>query len=151
MFDPTTLVGFHTWLSLIALATGLVAVADLLAGRVRGGLTLVYLATAVATDVTGYMFAFTGLLPSHVVGALSLLALAAAIAARGAGAASRTYILGIVASVYLLAFVAVAQAFLKVPALNALAPTQSEPPFAIAQGVLLLAFVALGVAALRRR
>ena len=42
------------------------------------------------------------------------------------------------------------QAFGKLPALHALAPNGSEPPFAIAQGLTLVIFVALGALALRR-
>ena len=154
MFDPTTLVGFHTWLSLIALAAGFVVVADLLGGRRRSAWTLVFLVTAILTSVTGFLFPYTGFLPSHGVGVLSLIALAAAVAALYAfglaGAWRRIYVVGIVVAEYFLAFVAIAQAFLKVPSLNALAPTQSEPPFAIAQGVLLVVFVVLGVMAVRR-
>jgi hypothetical protein len=57
-----------------------------------------------------------------------------------------------VAALYLNVFVLVAQGFLKVPFLHDFAPTGSEPPFAIAQGIVLLIFVALGIfAALRFR
>jgi hypothetical protein len=41
--------------------------------------------------------------------------------------------------------VLVAQGFMKVPALHELAPTGSEPPFAIVQGIVLLIFIALGI------
>ena len=53
-------------------------------------------------------------------------------------------------ALYLNVFVLVVQAFLKVPALKALAPTQSEPPFAIAQLVVLVFFLYVGVRAAMR-
>lgn len=153
MFDVTTFTGFHTWLSLIAIATGVVVLAGMLSSRMMPVWTGVFLATAVATSVTGYGFPFTGILPSHVVGAVALGILAVALAARYTFHLARAwrwiYAAGAVASLYLLVFVAVAQAFGKVPALHALAPTQSEPPFAIAQGVVLIVFVLLGIGAAR--
>src|SRR6476469_6187241 len=104
MFDPTTFTGFHTWLSIIALVTGLVVLAVLIA--------------AASTSITGFGFPFTGLLPSHVVGSISLAALVVAAAAlysfRLLGPWRLAYVVGICVSVYLLAFVAVAQLFLKV-------------------------------------
>jgi hypothetical protein len=92
-------------------------------------------------------------MPSHMVGIAALLVLAVVIAAsavfRRNGAWRRIHAAGLVASWYFLVFVAVAQAFAKVPALKATAPTQSEPPFAIAQLVVLALFVALGWMAVR--
>jgi hypothetical protein len=151
MFDPTTLVGFHTWLSLTALAAGLVVTGGLLRGRSLPGWTGVFLAAAVATSVTGFLLPATQLLPSHIVGILALAALAVAILARYrfrmAGAWRWIYSVTAITNVYLLAFVGVAQAFLKVPALQALAPTGSEPPFAVTQLLVLVVFGALAVAA----
>lgn len=153
MFDPTTWTGFHTWLSLIAIATGFIVMADLIAGRDRRGWTMAFLVTAFATSATGFGFPFNGVLPSHIVGAIALAVLAVTVPAlthfHRAGRWGLVYAIGIVASQWLLVFVAIAQAFAKVPALKALAPTQSEPPFAIAQGVVLLLFVLAGVAAVR--
>lgn len=160
MFDPTTLTGIHTWLSLIAIAAGLVVVVDLVRGTAGGGLasaflTTAFLTTAFLTSATGFLFPFNGILPSHIVGAIALVVLAvAAYALYGAhlaGAWRGVYAGTAVASLYFLIFVGVAQAFAKVPALKAAAPTQSEPPFAVAQGVVLLAFVAVGVLAVRGR
>jgi hypothetical protein len=151
MFDPTTLVGFHTWMSLIALGTGFVVTAGLLGGRSLPGWTGVFLATAVATSVTGFPLPAPHFLPSHAVGILALASLAVAIVARYpyrmAGAWRWIYVVTAVANVYLLAFVGVVQAFLKVPALHALAPTGSEPPFAVTQLLVLVLFAALTVAA----
>ncbi|MDE1146957.1 MAG: hypothetical protein PW843_10090 [Azospirillaceae bacterium] len=154
MFDPLSYVGFHTDLSLVALAIGLYLVAALITNRVPRTLTAVYLAAAVLTDLTGFGFPFTGFLPSHGVGVLSLLILVVAIVAlylfHLRGWWRVLYAASLTASVFFLAFVAVAQSFQKVAALNALAPTGSEPPFAVAEGVVLLLFIALGVLAARR-
>lgn len=155
MFDPTTWTGFHTWLSIIAIATGFVVLADLIAGRDRRGWVAAFLATALATSATGFGFPFNAVLPSHIVGVVALVVLAVTVPARyhfrRTGRWNTVYAVGIVASQWLLVFVAIAQAFAKVPALQSLAPTQSEPPFAIAEGVVLLLFVLAGVAALRGR
>lgn len=153
MFDPTTWTGLHTWLSLIAIAAGFVVIASLITGHERRGWTVLFLVTAFATSATGFGFPFTGVLPSHIVGVIALLVLAVTVPAdyvfRRAGRWNMVYALGIVASQWLLVFVAVAQLFAKVPGLHALAPTQAEPPFAIAQGIVLLLFVLAGIAAVR--
>jgi hypothetical protein len=153
MFDPTTLLGLHTWLSLIGLASGFIVMIGLIQSRPLDGWTAVFLATTVLTSLTGYGLPADRILPSHIVGAISLVALAAAITARYvaglAGPWRLTYVIGAMVALYLNAFVAVVQAFRKIPALNALAPTESEPPFAIAQGLLLVAFVTLTIWAAR--
>jgi hypothetical protein len=147
MFDPTTLVGFHTWLSLIAIAAGVPVALALLRGEVSGGWTGLYLVTAIATSATGFLFPFSGVLPSHIFGVVSLLLLlpaAYALYVRSlAGGWRRLYAIATMLALYLLVFVAVVQVFMKVPSLNAIAPTQSEPPFAIAQGMVLLVFATL--------
>lgn len=155
MFDPTTLTGIHTWISLLAIAAGLIVVAGLLGGTARPPATGLFLATAVLTSATGFLFPFSGLKPSHVVGVVALLILAIALyglyARHLAGRWRPIYVASAVASLYLLVFVGVAQAFAKVPALQTLAPTQSEPPFAIAQAVVLLIFGFVGYRAVRAR
>jgi predicted membrane protein len=104
--------------------------------------------------VTGFGFPVDKFLPSHAFGIISLVLLLLVILARYtfhlAGAWRWIYALGLVITVYLDAFVAVVQAFLKIPALHALAPAGSEPPFAIAQGVLLVVFVVLAIMAAKR-
>jgi hypothetical protein len=154
MFDPTTLTGFHTWLSLIAILAGFFVVPALLRGHTRPGWTGTFLSTAFATSATGFAFPFTGILPSHIFGAVSLVLIGLAgyglYARMLQGTWRRIYAICVVIAQYLLCFVAVVQAFLKVPALNALAPTQSEPPFAIAQGLLFVVFAALTILAARR-
>lgn len=150
-FNLSTITAVHTALSIIAIAFGVIVLIALVRGRVLPGWTSWYLATSVATSVTGFFFPFVKLLPSHVVGVLSLIALAVAIQARhGAQLVGRwraSYAVSCMVSIYFLVFVAIAQAFTKVPALHALAPTLAEPPFAIANGVVLLAFAGLTVMA----
>ena len=154
IFDVTTLVGFHTVVSLIALVAGVLVVFGMVGSATMPGLTALFLATAVITSATGFLFPVDRILPSHIFGVVSLLALAAAMAGRYAfgfaGGWRVTYVLCVVLATYLDAFVAVVQTFLKVPAAHALAPTQTEPPFAIAQGLLLLVFAVLAVLAARR-
>ena len=154
MFDPTTFVGFHTWLSLVAIVAGFPVAAGLMKGHVRPGWTGVFLSTAFATSATGYGFPFNGVLPSHIVGAISLILVGIAgyalYARRLDGIWRRAYAITVMLTFYLLLFVLVAQLFSKVPALRAMAPTQSEPPFAISEGLLFVVFVVLTWLAARR-
>jgi uncharacterized membrane protein len=154
MFDPTTFVGFHTWLSLIAIVAGFPVAAGFLSGHIRPGWTGTFLSTAFATSATGFGFPFNGVLPSHIIGAISLVLVGLAGYALYArlleGAWRRAYAITVMLTFYLLLFVLVAQLFSKVPALHSLAPTQSEPPFAIAEGLLLVVFVVLTWQAARR-
>lgn len=154
VLDPTTLVGFHTWLSLIAIVAGVPMTAALLKGHLNQRWNGLFLSTAFATSATGYAFPFSGVLPSHIVGAISLALIAVAgLALYGFGlreAWRRIYAITAVLAFYLLVFVLIAQLFLKVPALHALAPTQSEPAFAIAQALALMVFLVLTVLAARR-
>ncbi|WP_426955369.1 hypothetical protein [Muricoccus radiodurans] len=153
MIELGTLTTLHTGISYAALATGLVTVVQMLRGVPAPGWTMLFLATAVLTSATGFLFPFNGVLPSHVVGGIALLVLALALAARYAfrlnGAWGPVYAGGLVASLYFLVFVGIAQAFAKVPVLHSAAPTQSEAPFAIAQAVALVGFIVLGIAAVR--
>jgi hypothetical protein len=116
--------------------------------------TAIFLIFTVLTSVTGFLFPFVHLLPSHVVGILSLLVLAVAIFARYprrlGGAWRRIYVICAMVALYLNCFVLVVQMFLKVPALHALAPKGNEPPFLIAQLALLAIFVWLTIVAARR-
>jgi hypothetical protein len=141
----------HVVLSLVGVCSGFVVIFGLLGGKRLDGLTEIFLATTVATSVTGFGFPFDHFLPSHFVGLMSLLVLAVAILARYAfhlsGAWRRIYVAGAVVALYLNVFVGIVQAFLKIPALNAMAPTQSEPPFFVAQLVTMALFVWLGIGA----
>ena len=117
--------------------------------RERSGWTSLFLTTTIATSVTGYLFPVDRILPSHIVGAISLVALALAVWARGKANWRRTFAATTVFSLYLNVFVLVVQLFLKVPFLHALAPTQTEGAFQIVQGAVLFAFCAIGFRALK--
>ena len=149
----TTFTFVHGVISLVGILSGLVVLFGLIAGKRLDGWTALFLITTVATSVTGFMFPFHKLLPSHVVGGISLVVLAIAIYARYsrhlAGGWRRTYVISSAIALYLNVFVLVVQLFEKVPALNALAPTQSELPFKITQLVVLAIFVVLGIFAAR--
>jgi hypothetical protein len=140
----------HVALSLVGILTGFVVIYGLITSQRFDGMTLVFLASTIATSVTGFppFFRLEKLLPSHVVGVISLVVLALAVYARYQGALaggwSTTYVVAAVIAQYLNVFVLVVQLFLKVPALKALAPTQKEAPFKIAQSVVLLAFIVGG-------
>ncbi len=150
----STFTFIHVALSLVGIVSGLVVVAGMLKSNLLAGWTLLFLATTVATSVTGFGFHREQLLPSHIVGIISLILLAVAILALYVfalrGAWRRIYVVTAVASLFLNVFVLIVQGFLKVPALHALAPTQNEPPFAIAQGIALIAFIAIGISAARK-
>jgi hypothetical protein len=146
----------HTALSLIGIASGFVVVLGLLAAKPLHGWTGLFLATTLATSVTGFFFPFHGFTPAHGVGIVSVLVLVLASYARYgrhfAGAWRRAYAITAVIALYFNVFVLIVQAFMKVPALQAMAPTQSEPPFIIAQFACLVLFVVLGIlAAIRFR
>ena len=144
----------HTVISLIGIATGLVALAGMLAGKLLNGWTGLFLVTTVLTSVTGFLFPISVFTPALGVGILSMVVLALALAAlyvfHLAGAWRPIYVITAVFALYLNSFVGVVQAFQKVSFLQPLAPTQSEPPFLIAQGLLLGLFVVLGVIATLR-
>lgn len=137
---------FHVVVSLAGIISGLVVAGGLAAGRRLPAWAAVFVVTTIATSVTGFGFPTDALLPSHIVGGISLVVLAAVIAAHFKGWRA-VYASGVVAATYFNSFVLVVQLFRRVPDLSALAPTQSEPPFAIAQFLVLAAFVWLGVAA----
>src|SRR5580765_1376219 len=119
----------HVLVSLVGIASGLIVLFGLLARKRLDGWTLLFLATTAATSITGFAFPAEHLLPSHRVGVVSLVVLAVAILARYgrrlAGTWRRIYIVSAAIALYLNVFVGVVQAFMKVPALNALAPLQS--------------------------
>ena len=144
----------HVIVSLIGIAAGFIVLYGLLGSQKLAGWTAVFLATTILTSVTGFLFPFNGLLPAHVIGAISLIVLAVALAAlhafRLAGPWRWVYVVTALLALYLNVFVGVVQAFQKLAFLQPLAPTQSEPPFAIAQFAVLAIFVALGFLALRR-
>ena len=125
-----------------------------LGGKQSGGLAALFLASTVLTSVTGFFFHSASFGAPHVVGVISLVILAAAILAlyvfRLVGVWRWVYIVGATAALYLNVFVGVVQAFQKLPFLEPLAPTQSEPPFLIAQIAVLAIFILLGFLSLKR-
>jgi hypothetical protein len=150
----TPLVLIHTLISLVGIATGFVVVAGMLRNKRLDRWTGWFLATTILTSASGFILPAAKFMPSHAVGILSLAILAVACYAlyskRMAGRWRAAYVATAVAALYFNVFVLVVQLFVKVPALHALAPQQSEPPFAVAQGVVLLCFVIVGVLAVRR-
>lgn len=147
-----TLLALHVVVSLIGIASGLVALSALGAGRWLGHWHAVFLVTTAATSITGFLFPFSGITPALVVGAISVLTLAIALAALHVfglrGRAGPAYAVSATFALYLNLFVLVVQSFLKVPALQSIAPTQTEAPFVVAQALLLAASMALGAAAI---
>jgi hypothetical protein len=150
----TTLTFVHVVLSLVGILSGLVVVFGWLARKQLDVWTTLFLASTVATSVTGFFFPFHGFTPAIGVGIISLIVLAIAIVAlyarHLAGAWRRTYVISAATALYFNVFVLVVQLFQKVPALKAAAPTQSEPPFRVTQLVVLAIFIVLTVLAAKR-
>lgn len=144
----------HVVISLLAIVSGYVVIGGMLQGQRLPRWTAFFLITTVLTSATGFLFPFVEFKPSYVFAVLSFIALAIAIYAlysqRLSGRWRATYVITAIFSQYLNVFVLIFQAFLKLPPLKALAPTQSEPPFAIAQAVNLVAFLILGYMAVKR-
>ena len=151
----TTSVAIHVAFSLIGIASGIPVVAGLLTGRRLDTTTAVFLISTFATNAGGFLLPADRILPSHIVAVISLALLLPAIYARYArDMADRwrtVYVVGAVLSLYLNVFVGIVQAFQKIPALRAAAPTQSELPFQLAQLAALVIFVALTIGAVRRQ
>jgi len=149
----TTFTLVHTALSLVGIVAGLVVAGGLVTGTRLGRWGAVFLVTTVLTSATGFGFPFVKLIASHVVGIVSLVVLAAVIVAdyvqHFAGRWRASYAVGVVLATYLNVFVLVAQLFKRIPVLFVAAPTQSEPPFAFTQALVLALFVWLGVAAVK--
>jgi hypothetical protein len=146
----------HTLISLVALFAGFVVLFGLLTANRIDGWTKWFLISAVATTVTGFFFPFHVITPAIKLGIISSVVLVITIYARYAkhltGAWRWIYVVGASLALYFNVFVAIVQSFEKIPALKAMAPTQSEPPFKLTQLVALALFVVLTfVAAIRFR
>jgi hypothetical protein len=150
--DTFTLV--HVALSLIGILSGLIVLYGLFISNRMNGWTLLFLITTAATSATGFGFPFHSFTPAIGVGIISLIVLTLAIAARYvfhlADAWRWIYVVGSVVALYFNVCVLVVQSFLKVPALHALAPKGSEPPFAVAQGIVLVLFIIIGILSVKR-
>ena len=144
----------HVAISLIGIVSGLIVLFGMLGARRLAGWTALFLATTVLTSVTGFMFPINGLTPAIVVGVISIVILAIALMAlyvkHLSGAWRWIYVVTALTALYFNVFVLIVQSFQKVPRLQVLAPTQSEPPFLIAQGATLIVFLSLGTLAARR-
>jgi len=144
----------HVVISLVAIVAGLIVVFAMLSNGHSPAWVAFFLVTTILTSVTGFMFPLKAIGPPHIVGAISLVVLALALVAlygrELAGAWRWIYVATSVLALYLNVFVAIVQAFQKLEPFRQLAPTQTEPPFAIAQLLVLVVFMALGVLALRR-
>ena len=144
----------HVLISLTGIGSGLIVLYGLLTAKRLDSWTAVFLVTTVLTSLTGYLFPVEHILPSHIVGAVSLVALAIALVARYArrmeGSWRWIYVVSALIALYLNVFVLVVQSFMKVPAVHALAPTQKEPPFLVVQVTVMAIFVVLGVSAVKK-
>jgi len=145
----TTFTLLHVLISLIGIVVGLIAMTGWLKSDPSRIPTAIFLATTILTSVTGFLFPFTRLLPSHIVGIISLVMLALATFALYAGRVSGfwrpIYTVTAMLSLYLNVFVLLVQAFMKIPMLRAWAPTQTEPAFLVAQGAAFVLFFALTI------
>lgn len=153
-FGSIALTTVHVLISLAGIVSGFVVLFGWLESKSNERWTRLFLITTIATSVTGFLFPFTRFLPSHAFGIISLAILPVAVLARYKyglrGPFRWLFTVTSVTAQYLNMFVLIVQLFLKVPPLQALAPTQSEPPFALAQLVNLAFFVWLGIAVTRR-
>lgn len=144
----------HVLISLVGIGSGLVVLLGMLTGKRLDGWTALFLTTTVLTSVTGFGFPFTGVTPAIKLGIISLVVLTIAILARYPfhmiGKWRWIYVISVLLALYLNVFVGVVQSFEKVAFLKAMAPTQSEPPFLVAQLVVLAIFVVLTVLAVKR-
>jgi hypothetical protein len=146
----------HVIISLIAIVSGILVMFGLLGSSRMPAMTAIFLLFTILTSATGFLFPFEKLLPSHMIGILSLVLLAiACIALYGmklSGAWRWIYALTAMIALYLNIFVLIIQAFLKIGPLHALAPSvpPSEPPFAVVQGIVLLFFILVIIGTVRR-
>ena len=143
----------HVVISLVGIMTGFIVVALMLQNAPLAGWNGFFLTATILTSVTGFFFPLTAIGPPHIVGAISLVVLAVALFAlygrKLAGPWRVVYVVSAVLALYLNVFVGVVQSFAKVTYLNKLAPTGSEPPFGVAQPLVLILFVVIGLPASR--
>jgi hypothetical protein len=144
----------HVIISLVAIASGIVVLVGMLGANRLPGWTALFLVTSILTSVTGFMFPINGFTPAIGTGIVSILVLGVALIALYAkhlvGSWRWIYVTAAATALYFNVLVLIVQSFQKVPALHALAPTQSEPPFLIAQGSALVVFLVVGFFAASR-
>src|ERR1700740_2950677 len=155
----STFVTVHVIISLIGIASGIIVMFGLLGSNRMPGMTAIFLLSTILTSATGFLIPpllTEKLLPSQMIGILSLVLLAIACLAlygmKLSGAWRWIYLVTAMASLYLNVFVLVIQSFMKIGPLHALAPSipPSEPPFAIVQGIVLVLFIVFIIGAMRR-
>jgi hypothetical protein len=144
----------HVIVSLLGILFGFVAIAEMISNKSSSMISGLFLAFTIATSASGFLFPFNGVDPAFAVGIISLVVLALAVYARYArhlvGGSRLLYVVCAVVAQWFNVFVAIVQAFQKIGPLHALAPKGSEPPFAVVQSVVLLAFVLLAYLAAKR-
>jgi hypothetical protein len=144
----------HVAISLVAIASGFIVLFGMIANKRLNGWTAFFLATTVATSVTGFGFPINGMTPGIALGIISLVVLPVVIYARYArqlaGIWRLVYVIGALFAFYLNFVVLIVQSFQKVPTFHALAPNQNEPPFLVTQIVSMVAFLVLGTLAAKR-
>jgi hypothetical protein len=144
----------HVAISLVGIVAGLVVLYGMLTSNRMSRWTALFLATTILTSLTGFLFPRVGFTPAQGVGIVSTAVLTATLLAlyvfKLEGLWRWIYVVGAVTALYLNVFVLVVQAFQKVPLLHQLAPTQSEPPFIIAQSAVLVIFGVLGYLAAKK-
>lgn len=144
----------HVIISLVAIVAGFVAVLEMTANRRLGLWNAIFLWCTIATSVTGFGFPLSGVTPGVVFGIISLALLAPAVyalyVARLAGSWRWIYVVTTIIALELNVFVLIVQSFQKIGFLRPLAPTQSEPPFQIAQVLALVLVIVLAVQAVRK-
>ena len=154
-----TFVLVHVIISLIGIVAGLVVMFGMLGSNRMPGLTAIFLLFTILTSATGFLIpplVSEKLLPSHMIGLLSLILLAIACIAlyvmKLSGSWRWIYVLTALISLYFNVFVLVIQSFLKIPALTALAPGNppTGPVFAAVQGIVLVFFVVMIIGVWRR-
>jgi hypothetical protein len=144
----------HVYISLIAIGAGFIVVYAMIAAKRVPLLTAVFLFMTALTSLTGFLFPFKGVTPAIVLGLLSLVVLVIAIIARRraktSGMGRGTYVISSILALYLNFFVLIVQSFQKIPSLHALAPTQTELPFKLAQLITLIVVVAVTIVAFKK-
>src|SRR5450631_3308618 len=155
----STFTTVHVIISLIGIVSGIIVMFGMLSSNRTPGMTAIFLLFTILTSATGFLIPpllSDKLLPSHIIGILSLVLLAIACIAlyamKLAGAWRWIYALTALLALYFNVFVLVIQSFLKIPALTAVAPGNppSGPVFAVVQGIVLVFFVLMIIGAIRR-
>ena len=136
----------HVIITLVAIGVG-----GMFASNRLPVTTALFLFTTALTSLTGFLFPIHGFTPALGVGIVACVILAVALFAlykeHLVGAWRWIYVITAVVSLYLNVFVLVVQSFVKVSALNALAPMQTEPPFVVTQAAVLAIFVLIALIA----